>query len=158
MVGRQNQQITRQAKVEDYKKERQKLRKLIRKKKRRCWGKFLEEQENRHPWNVARIAKDPFKTKTTCGDLKNHEGAILRTDQEKCAAFQKHNFIIHNQQFPSPPIITESPIAFQKASDQHIKLVSGPPKNPQQLSTRTRPDLVLPPKTHQEHASRPKSY
>lgn len=65
-----------------------KLKRLIKEKKKSCWAKFLEEQGHRHPLEVIRLARDPFGTMKAMGDLRDEQGDLLPTDQDKVKAFQ----------------------------------------------------------------------
>ncbi|KAF8422183.1 hypothetical protein EV426DRAFT_706330 [Tirmania nivea] len=77
-------QKCRHAPAESFKEESKALQKLIRYKKRACWAKFLEEQGHCHPWNVARIAKDPFHCRQACGDLTDSDNITHSLDSSKC--------------------------------------------------------------------------
>ena len=94
-----------------YTEKKKELKRLIRKKKRECWSKFLLQQSKRHPWDIVRIAKDPFKCTPIMGDLKDNDDNVLSTDEEKVAAFQAHNLISnnHNNNHHDIPIIATSP-------------------------------------------------
>ena len=94
---------TRRTQGEEHKENSKKLRKMVKSKNRKHWEKFLEEQGSRHPWDIVRIAKDPFKCTPTMGDLTDTDGNLLRTDKEKVGAFQKHNLVTLPQTQPSHP-------------------------------------------------------
>ncbi|KAF8417934.1 hypothetical protein EV426DRAFT_681503 [Tirmania nivea] len=70
-------------KGEGYEKARDDLHRMIKRKKKEGWGKFLEEHGHKDPWEVVRIAKDPFKCSPLMGDIMTEDGRILTTDQEK---------------------------------------------------------------------------
>ncbi|KAF8426088.1 hypothetical protein EV426DRAFT_662632 [Tirmania nivea] len=70
-------------KGEGYEQARKDLHRLITKKKKICWDRFLEEHGHKDPWEVARIAKDPFKCSPLMGDIMTEDGRLLTTDQEK---------------------------------------------------------------------------
>ena len=42
-----------------WKREKVKLKWMIREKKRNCWQKFLKEHGTKDPWEVVRLAKNP---------------------------------------------------------------------------------------------------
>jgi len=46
----------RRADSEAYKKESKILKKMINRKKRQCWVRFLSQSGNRDPWKVVRLA------------------------------------------------------------------------------------------------------
>lgn len=106
------------------------MKKLIKRKKRTCWNKFLEKQKDRHPWEVVRIAKDSFGVRTSMGDIADKDGIPLNTQQEIVDAFQKHHLNStgpdHQAHPQSPPTVT-SPIPCKQASDQAIKEVHDAP-------------------------------
>lgn len=63
---------------------------MIRQKKNAFWEKFLREQGNRHPWDIVRIAKDPFQELGNLRDLTDKDGNTWTLDMDKCQAFQPH--------------------------------------------------------------------
>jgi len=95
--------VTKRARGEKYEKDSKALKKLIRKKKRGCWNRFLEEQKHRHLWEVVRIAKDPFHTQESMGDLTDGGGVILTTQQEKVDEFRRHHLVTHPHDRSTPP-------------------------------------------------------
>lgn len=74
---------------------------------------------------VVRVAKDPFHNRPSCGDLRDQGGTLLQTDQEKCDAFQKHNFIRDNATEPRHNSITNNQpsIPYRTASDENVQLI-----------------------------------
>ena len=57
---------------------------MVRKKKKECWHKFLEEHGSKDPWEVARMAKNPWGNKQRMKALVDNEGnKIEEKDQGK---------------------------------------------------------------------------
>ena len=46
-----------------WKLEAAKLKKLIKKKKKECWKRFMEEYGEEDPWQIVEFAKDPWRLK-----------------------------------------------------------------------------------------------
>lgn len=69
------------------------MKMLIKRMKRECWDKFLIDSNNRDPWEVVAIVKDPFGIRETIGSLEDDDGNLLETQQEKVYASQRHNLI-----------------------------------------------------------------
>jgi len=59
------------------------MRTLVREKKKECWQAFCEENGEKHPWEIVKLAKDPWHLKSTMGDLTDTTGAPLKTDNKK---------------------------------------------------------------------------
>ena len=56
----EGRRTTQQEKLQRWRKEKTKIRKIVRMKKRTCWEKFLEENGQKNPWDVVRMAKNPW--------------------------------------------------------------------------------------------------
>jgi len=65
------------------------LKKMIRRKERECWAKFLVDQGNRDPWDIVRIAKNPFGTRETMGEITDQDGTPITSQQDLVKAFEK---------------------------------------------------------------------
>ena len=72
---------------QDRKTHKKALKKLIRRKKRECWGKFLQENGRKDPWEVVRIVKDPFHIKTRLHSIKDGD-QVLTSQQDILEAFR----------------------------------------------------------------------
>ena len=72
---------------------RKKFRSLLQHKRRLHWEDYLHENGAKDPWEVIRVARDPFKLKASMPQkLTDNAGTILHTNAEKCEAIVKHNF------------------------------------------------------------------
>ena len=72
---------------------RKRFRRLLQQKRRRHWEEYLEEHGAEDPWQVVKVARDPFKLKASMPqELSGGDGAIFRTNAEKCEAIIRHNF------------------------------------------------------------------
>ena len=65
---------------------------MIREKKRNCWHKFLKENGSKDPWDVVRLAKNPWGSKTRMKTLKDLEGKEIK-EEEKAKALEKAHFL-----------------------------------------------------------------
>lgn len=63
------------------------LKKLIKRKKRECRNKFLTQLGNREPWEVVRIAKDPFGSGEAMGEITNEHGILIGSQEELVSSF-----------------------------------------------------------------------
>jgi len=61
--------------------------KTIHNKKRAAWAKFQHEQGHPHPWEIIRIAKDPFRHSQHMGELTEEHNRKSVYDLEKVASF-----------------------------------------------------------------------
>ena len=68
------------------------MRRLVRKKKRACWEKFLEENGKKSPWDVIRMAKNPWGTKERMKILKDKDGREI-PEKERGEAMEKAHFL-----------------------------------------------------------------
>jgi len=66
---------------------------MIRRKKRACWIKFITEQGDKDPWQVARVAKDPFRLRQYMGNLTDVQGNPLDTDQDKVQGIKEQHLV-----------------------------------------------------------------
>ena len=72
---------------------RKRFRNLLQQKRRQHWEEYLQEYGAKDPWAAVRTARDPFKLRSSMPQvLKDANGTILRTDEEKCTAITRHNF------------------------------------------------------------------
>jgi hypothetical protein len=84
----------------------------------------LEQQKDRHPWKVVRIAKDPFGTKTTISDLIDKGGNRLQTQEEIVEAFQRHYLVTTGEPpHTTPHVIVSLPLPYRRASNRTIHAV-----------------------------------
>ena len=105
-----------------YKEEKRRLKKMIRKKKKAHWDNFLREHGRKNPWEIVRLARNPFGREARMGDLRSTDGSINTTDEEKVQAFQDHNLIWSeaNQQGPEGPT-QDGPIRDLKPASEETK-------------------------------------
>ncbi|RPB27053.1 hypothetical protein L211DRAFT_846604 [Terfezia boudieri ATCC MYA-4762] len=75
-----------------WKTEKEKLRALVRRKKKECWQKFCEENGEKDPWEVVKWAKDPWHIRGTMGKLVDEEGKECQGDEEKAASLVADHF------------------------------------------------------------------
>jgi len=80
------------ARIKRWKTEKDKMRMLVRDKKKECWQAFCEENEKKDPWEIIKWAKDPWHLKATMGDLTDTTGIPLKTDNEKKNGIIKDHF------------------------------------------------------------------
>ena len=74
-----------------WKKEKGKMKRMIREKKRACWQRFLNENGSKDPWEVIRMAKNPWGRKERMKVLKTLEGEEI-PEVEQGAAMEKAHF------------------------------------------------------------------
>ena len=65
---------------------------MVQKKKKECWRKFTEEYGERDPWEVARLARDPWRMKMSMRELRDEEEGSLEGDGEKAEALAGRHF------------------------------------------------------------------
>ena len=75
-----------------WRKEKTKIRKLVRMKKRTCWEKFLEENERKNPGDVVRIAKNPWGSKERLKVLKDTRGREI-PERERGKTMENAHFL-----------------------------------------------------------------
>src|SRR5258706_302385 len=75
-----------------WKKEKAKMKVMVQKKKEECWRKFTEEYGERDPWEVARLARDPWRLKLSMRNLNDKDGNLLEEDETKAEALAKQHF------------------------------------------------------------------
>ena len=94
---------------QEFKTQKKALTKLIRHKKRSCWSKFLQENGKKDPWEVVRIAKDPFHMKARLQSI-NDKGKILTSQQDILKAFRRQHFLSDRRlEGPDQPAPTHKP-------------------------------------------------
>jgi len=86
--------------TQDLKSQKKTLTKLIRGKKRSCWGKFLQENGKKDPCDVVRIAKDPFHVKARLHSIKVGD-KTLTSQQDILEAFKRQH-LLSDQRPPTP--------------------------------------------------------
>ena len=69
-----------------------KLKWMIREKKRNCWQKFLKEHGTKDPWEVVRLAKNPWGSKSRMKTLKDQEGNVIE-EENRAEALEKARFL-----------------------------------------------------------------
>jgi len=72
--------------------EKEKMRTLVREKKKECWQKFCKEHGKKDPWEIVKWAKDPWHLTGTMKKLVDVEGVELETDGEKVTRLVKDHF------------------------------------------------------------------
>ena len=75
-----------------WKGEKVKLKWLIREKKRNCWQKYLKDYGTKDPWEVVRLAKNPWGSKTRMRTLKDLEGKVIEAE-DRAEALEKAYFL-----------------------------------------------------------------
>ena len=75
-----------------WKGEKVKLKWMIREKKRNCWQKLLKEDGTKDPWEVVRLAKNPWGSKSRMKTLKDLEGKVIE-EKERAVALEKAHFL-----------------------------------------------------------------
>ena len=84
--------------VQTWKTEKARLKRVIQEKKRECWQKYAEEQLWDDVWKLVKFAKDPWQTKETMKDLKDDDGAQCESDNDKLKALVSRNFFTKEQE------------------------------------------------------------
>jgi len=106
---------------EDLKSQKKALHKMIKRKKRECWSKFLQQNGHKDPWHIVRIAKDPFAMKARLNTIKEGE-ASLSSPSQILDAFKMQHLLTEGTPTPSQQPAT-SPIPYQQASPHIVKEV-----------------------------------
>ena len=75
-----------------WKQEKGKMKRMIRDKKRACWQRFLNENGSKDPWEVIRMAKNPWGRKERMKVHKTMEGEEI-PEAEQGAAMEKAHFL-----------------------------------------------------------------
>ena len=75
-----------------WKQEKGKMKRMIREKKRACWRRFLKEHGNKDPWEVVRMAKNPWGRRERMKVLKTLGGEEIPEAQQG-AAMEKAHFL-----------------------------------------------------------------
>ena len=65
---------------------------MIRQKKRNCWQKFLKEHGTKDPWEVVRLAKNPWGSKSRMKTLKDLDGKVIE-EKDRAEALEKVHFL-----------------------------------------------------------------
>ena len=78
--------------MESWKKKAAQMKWIVKEKKEKCWRRFCEEHAERDPWEIVKWAKDPWKIKESMRDLKDKQGRLLETDQEKADGLNRDLF------------------------------------------------------------------
>ena len=60
--------------VQTWKTEKARLKRVVQEKKKECWQRYAEEQSWDDVWELVKFAKDPWRTKETMKDLKDDNG------------------------------------------------------------------------------------
>ena len=90
--GRGSKEVD-QARWKRWKNERRKLSQMIKKSKEETWIKFLEENGEKNPWDVVRLAKNPWgRQGQGMGTLQDDDGNIWEQEQDKVRIISERNF------------------------------------------------------------------
>ena len=65
---------------------------MIREKKRNYWQKFLKEHGTKDPWEVVRLAKNPWRSKSRMKTLKDLDGKVIE-EEDRAEALKKAHFL-----------------------------------------------------------------
>ena len=78
--------------------ERRKMERMIRESKAETWRKFLEENGEKDPWDVVRLAKNPWgRQGQGMKDITDEEGRVWHEDSDKVQAISARNFGWNNE-------------------------------------------------------------
>ena len=75
-----------------WKGEKVKLKWMIREKKRNCWQKFLKEHGTKDPWEVVRLAKNPWGLKSRMKTLRDLNAKVIE-EEDRAEALEKAHFL-----------------------------------------------------------------
>lgn len=56
---KEQERLNQEGKVRPWKAEKEKIRLMVMEKKKEYWKKFCKENEEKDPWEVVKLAKDP---------------------------------------------------------------------------------------------------
>lgn len=112
------------ASPEEYKAKAKSFLKLIKKKKKECWAKFLKDEVNRDLWEVVRIARNPFGIRESMRKIRDEDGTELESQQDRVQAFQKQN-LISNPLQAQCLVIAHSSMPFKEAAGATLRLIHG---------------------------------
>ena len=82
---------------EKWKGEKVKHKWMIREKKRNCWQKFVKEHGTKDPWEVVRLAKNPWGSKSRMKTLKDPDGKVIK-EEDRAGALEKAHFLWHDRE------------------------------------------------------------
>ena len=85
-------------KVRRWKTEKQKMRMIVREKKKVYWKKCCKENGEKDPKEVVRQAKDPCRIRKVMKSLQDAEHTLLNTDEEKAEALVRDNFVWNEEE------------------------------------------------------------
>ena len=75
-----------------WKGEKAKLKWMIREKKRNCWQKLLKEHGTKDPWEVVRLAKNPWGSTSRLKTLKDLDWKVIE-EEDRAEALEKAHFL-----------------------------------------------------------------
>ena len=84
--------LTQSERVKRWKKEKKVMRRMVRKKKKECWHFFCEENGDKDPLEIVKLAKGPWHLKASMGDLTDTNGVNLNTTETKVRRFVRDHF------------------------------------------------------------------
>ncbi|RPB20139.1 hypothetical protein L211DRAFT_852542 [Terfezia boudieri ATCC MYA-4762] len=86
------EELTQEARARRWKAQKEKLRGMIRQKKRECWQAFCEEKGAKDPWDIVKWAKDPWHLRQHMKGLADAEGRPLLDDNDKAKGLIRDHF------------------------------------------------------------------
>jgi len=92
-----NRSLDQAARIKRWKIEKDRMRTLVREKKKECWQRFYEQNEEKDWWEIVKWAKDLWHLKATMGDLIDTAGVPLKIDNEKKNGLIRDHFGWRNE-------------------------------------------------------------
>ena len=81
--GKEGEWITQEGRVRRWKLEKEKIRLIVREKKKEFSKRFCEENGDKDPWEIVKWAKDPWRIREVMKSLPYTNNNLLYIEQEK---------------------------------------------------------------------------
>ena len=120
----EGRRTTQPEKWQRWRKEKTKMRKMIRMKKRTCWEKFLEENGQKNPLDVVRMAKNPWGSRERMKVLMDTRGREI-PERERGKAMENGHFLWNANRMEEEELLEGPVYSMDKILDKVYKALLG---------------------------------
>ena len=87
------QRVNQEGKVRQWKAEKEKIRIIVKEKKKKYWKKLCEDNGEKDPWEAVKCAQNLWRIREVMKSLRNVDNVFVNTSKEKTEGRIRDHFI-----------------------------------------------------------------